>query len=122
MEIASTRKNLNALAERFSSQSYFPFWFLDQLCDAREIAIENDTNEDMKLTKKMMIVALWCIQTKPSDRPSMAKVVEMLEQDDEDLQLPSKPYFYPNDIPAKNVGDHSNSMLSSDILVSDSME
>ena len=119
MEMASRRKNLNALAEH-SSQIYFPFWVHARLHDGREIAIENDTDEEMKLAKKMMIVALWCIQTKPGDRPSMAKVVEMLEQG-EDLQMPPKPYFYPEDVPTEDVGDHSCSRLSSDISVSDSM-
>ncbi|KAE9619758.1 putative glycerophosphodiester phosphodiesterase [Lupinus albus] len=45
----------------------------------------------------MFIVALWCIQLKPSDRPSMTKVVEMLEGDIESLQMPPKPSFYPHD-------------------------
>ncbi|XP_058724477.1 rust resistance kinase Lr10-like isoform X2 [Vicia villosa] len=92
MEMASRRKNLNALADH-SSQIYFPFWIYDQLHDGREVTIENDTDQEMKLAKKMMIVALWCIQTKPEDRPSMIKVMEMLEEEDEDMQIPNKPYF-----------------------------
>ncbi|KAK7351008.1 hypothetical protein VNO77_10128 [Canavalia gladiata] len=101
MEMAGRRKNLNALAEQ-SSQIYFPFWVYDQLHDGREITIENDAEEDdINLTKKMMIVALWCIQTKPSDRPPMDKVLEILEEDKE-LQMPSKPYLYPQDLPAEN--------------------
>jgi hypothetical protein len=67
MEMASRRKNLNALTEQFS-QLYFPFWVYDQLHDGREITIENDSNQEMKLAKRMIIVALWCMQTKPSDR------------------------------------------------------
>jgi hypothetical protein len=67
MEMASRRKNLNAMAEQ-SSPVYFPFWVYDQLHDGREITIENDSNQEMKLAKRMIIVALWCMQTKPSDR------------------------------------------------------
>ncbi|XLR32441.1 hypothetical protein S83_060341 [Arachis hypogaea] len=114
MEMASRRRNLNALTEN-SSQIYFPFWVYDQLQDGREITIENDTDEEMKLAKKMMIVALWCIQTKPNDRPSMKKVVEMLEQDEELLEIPPKPYFYPLDEPAHEVGEDSSSRVSSDM-------
>ncbi|RHN77975.1 putative glycerophosphodiester phosphodiesterase, protein kinase RLK-Pelle-LRK10L-2 family [Medicago truncatula] len=108
MEMASRRKNLNALAEQ-SSQIYFPFWIYDRLHDGREVTIENDTDQEMKLAKKMMTVALWCIQTKPEDRPSMDKVLEMLEKEDGDLQIPNKPYFCPQDPPTADVGDDNNS-------------
>jgi hypothetical protein len=75
-----------------------------------EVTIENDTNQEMKLAKKMMIVALWCIQTKPVERPPMDKVLEMLEEEDEDLKMPNKPYLYPQDLSSKDVGDDSTSM------------
>ncbi|KAI5394490.1 rust resistance kinase Lr10 isoform X2 [Lathyrus oleraceus] len=106
MEMASRRKNLNAVTEK-SSQIYFPFWIYDQLHDGKEVTIENDTDEEMKLAKKMMIVALWCIQTKPEDRPSMIKVLEMLEEEDGELQIPNKPYFCLQDQPVANVTDDS---------------
>ncbi|PNX90739.1 receptor-like protein kinase, partial [Trifolium pratense] len=35
--------------------------------------------------------------TKPSDRPPMDKVIEMLEGEDEDLQMPNKPYLFAQD-------------------------
>jgi len=95
MEMASRRKNLNALAEQFS-QIYFPFWIYDQLHDGREVTIENDTDQEMKLAK-------------PEDRPSMDKVLEMLEKEDGDLQIPNKPYFCPQDPPTADVGDDNNS-------------
>ncbi|MED6126829.1 hypothetical protein PIB30_082243 [Stylosanthes scabra] len=115
MEMASRKKNLNTMAQN-SSQVYFPFWVYNQLHDGSEIVIENDTDEEMKLAKKMMIVALWCIQSKPNDRPSMKRVLEMLEQDDdEELEMPPKPYICSHDIPAQDVGDCSTSVLFSDI-------
>ncbi|XLR60453.1 hypothetical protein S83_011125 [Arachis hypogaea] len=43
----------------------------------------------------MIIVALWCIQLKPCDRPSLKQVVEMLEREAEDLTMPPKPSLYP---------------------------
>jgi len=120
MEMASRRKNLNALADQ-SSQIYFTIWIYDRLHDGREVSIENDTDQEMKLAKKMMIVALWCIQTKPEDRPSMDKVLDMLEEEDGDLQIPNKPYFCPQDPPVEDVGDDnsSNSWTSYGTSVSD---
>lgn len=47
--------------------------------------------------KKMVIVALHCIQLTPSDRPSMDKIVEMLEGEVECLEMPPKPFLYPLD-------------------------
>jgi hypothetical protein len=44
----------------------------------------------------MIIVALWCIQLKPVDRPSMHKVVKMLESDVESLRMPPKPFLTPH--------------------------
>ncbi|XLU97364.1 hypothetical protein S245_011704, partial [Arachis hypogaea] len=44
----------------------------------------------------MIIVALWCIQLKPCNRPSMKQVVEMLEGESEDLTIPPKPSLYPD--------------------------
>jgi serine/threonine protein kinase len=124
MEMASRRKNLNALAEQ-SSKIYFPFWIYDELHDGREVTIESDTIPEMKMAKKMMIVALWCIQTKPNDRPSMDKVLEMLEEEDGgDLEIPNKPYFYPQDQPVADVGDDniSSSWSSYGTSVSDPRE
>ncbi|KAE9608887.1 putative glycerophosphodiester phosphodiesterase [Lupinus albus] len=72
----------------------------------------------MRLSKKMMIVALHCIQTRPSDRPSMKEVLEMLDGD-EDLPMPSKPYLYPH-MQSEDVRKHISSSLSSDITVSNS--
>ncbi|KAG6687164.1 hypothetical protein I3842_11G056500 [Carya illinoinensis] len=93
MEMAGRRKNLNADAEH-SSQIYFPTWVYDQLHDGNDIEMEEyATKEEEEICKLMIIVALWCIQMKPSDRPSMNKVVEMLEGEVESLQLPPKPFF-----------------------------
>ncbi|XP_027337163.1 rust resistance kinase Lr10-like [Abrus precatorius] len=118
MEMASRRKNLNVLAEQ-SSQIYFPYWVYDRLHDGREITIENDTEEEMKLAKKMIIVALWCIQTKPGDRPPMDKVLGMLEKDEE-LRTPSKPFLYPQDLSNEDTRNHCSLGSSYDVSVSKS--
>uniref|UniRef100_A0A6N2MJL3 Serine-threonine/tyrosine-protein kinase catalytic domain-containing protein n=1 Tax=Salix viminalis TaxID=40686 RepID=A0A6N2MJL3_SALVM len=86
------RKNLNAMANH-SSQLYFPSWAYDQVSEGKDI--EDATEHEKKTTTKMIIVALWCIQLKPVDRPSMHKVVEMLESDVESLRMPPKPFLTP---------------------------
>uniref|UniRef100_A0A6N2M1K9 Protein kinase domain-containing protein n=1 Tax=Salix viminalis TaxID=40686 RepID=A0A6N2M1K9_SALVM len=117
MEMVGRRKNLNALANH-SSQIYFPSWVYDQVSEGKDI--EDATEHEKKTTTKMIIVALWCIQLKPVDRPSMHKVVEMLESDVESLRMPPKPFFTPyqvqeDDYRANNakLSDPPNDMDSS---------
>ena len=82
-------KNFNAFVDH-SSQIYFPTWVYDQVCEGNDIVMEDATEGEKEKIKKIIIVALWCIQMKPSDRPSMNKIVEMLEGEDECSQVPSK--------------------------------
>jgi serine/threonine protein kinase len=107
MEMAGRRKNLNAFAEH-SSQIYFPTWVYDQLRDGNDVEIEDATEEEKKIGKKMIIVALWCIQMKPSDRPSMNKVIQMLEGEVEGLQMPSKPFLSSLESTKIDGGDNLN--------------
>ncbi|KAK8473049.1 hypothetical protein PHAVU_001G047900 [Phaseolus vulgaris] len=93
MEMASKRKNLNPHVDH-SSQLYFPLWIYDHIKDEEDIDKEYLTKEEKIIAKKMIIVSLWCIQLKPSDRPSMNRVVEMLEGDIEDLEIPPKPALF----------------------------
>ncbi|GMN51710.1 hypothetical protein TIFTF001_020858 [Ficus carica] len=96
MEMASKRKNLNINADN-TSEIYFPLWIYDQFSEDKDIEIEDATKEESDTVRKMVIVALWCIQLKPCDRPSMSKVIEMLEADVERLQMPPKPCLYPQE-------------------------
>ncbi|KAK2630903.1 hypothetical protein EUGRSUZ_L03752 [Eucalyptus grandis] len=88
MEMASKRKNAKNV-ER-SSQTYFPLWVYDQLSKESEVEME-EVEGERELIRKMVIVALWCIQLIPDNRPSMSKVLNMLEGDIDKLQLPPKP-------------------------------
>ncbi|KAG5229406.1 receptor protein [Salix suchowensis] len=94
MEMVGRRKNLNALADH-SSQMYFPSWIYDQVSEGNDILEDDATEQEKITTKKMTMVALWCIQLKPIDRPSMHKVVQMLVADIESLQMPPKPFLVP---------------------------
>ncbi|XP_034923476.1 LEAF RUST 10 DISEASE-RESISTANCEUS RECEPTOR-LIKE PROTEIN KINASE-like 2.4 isoform X2 [Populus alba] len=94
MEMVGRRKNLNALADH-SSQMYFPSWIYDQVNEGKDILEDQATEQEKNTIKKMTIVALWCIQLKPINRPSMHRVVQMLEADIESLQMPHKPFLVP---------------------------
>ncbi|XP_047150629.1 LEAF RUST 10 DISEASE-RESISTANCE LOCUS RECEPTOR-LIKE PROTEIN KINASE-like 2.8 [Vigna umbellata] len=94
MEMTSKRRNSNPNAEH-SSQNYFPFWIYDQFKTEKNIDMKDASSEEEKiLVKRMFLIALWCIQLNPSDRPSMNKVIEMLEGVIERLELPPRPSFY----------------------------
>ena len=97
MEMAGRRRNLNVFAEH-SSQIYFPSWAYDQFNEGKDIEIGDATEEEQKLEKKMVLVALWCIQFKPSERPSMHRVIEMLEGKVDQLQMPPKPFLTPQEV------------------------
>nr|XP_034920047.1 rust resistance kinase Lr10-like [Populus alba] len=117
LEMAGKRKN--ALAEN-SSQIYWPYWVHDQVSDGKAIEIGDDaTEEERKIVKKMIMVGLWCIQMKPMDRPTMKNVIEMLEGDLENLQLPPKPVFN-LDVTPPNIEGESSS-LSGDSTESTSL-
>jgi interleukin-1 receptor-associated kinase 1 len=119
LEMVGKRKNLNALAEN-SSQIYWPYWVHDQVSDGKAIEIGVDaTEEESKIVKKMIMVGLWCIQMKPMDRPTMKNVVEMLEGDLENLQVPPKPVFNVDETPTNIEGESSS--LSGDSSESTSL-
>ncbi|KAA8533627.1 hypothetical protein F0562_030939 [Nyssa sinensis] len=73
-----------------TSSKYFPSWIYEQFHKGEDIEMGDATEDEKKIAKKMTIVALWCILMNPVDRPSMIKVLEMLEGDVELLQLPSE--------------------------------
>ncbi|KAL8468415.1 hypothetical protein ACS0TY_031574 [Phlomoides rotata] len=93
MEIVGLNQNRKGNSQ--ASSQYFPCWIYDSLEQGQEIEIgftdENNNDTNKKIIKKMTIVALWCIQMYPGDRPSMNKVVEMLEGQVECLRVPNRP-------------------------------
>ncbi|XP_048330001.1 rust resistance kinase Lr10-like isoform X2 [Ziziphus jujuba] len=121
MEMTSRRKNLNVAAEH-TSQIYFPSWVYDQLKDGNDFEMGDATEEESRIRKKMIIVSLWCIQMNPSDRPTMNKVKEMLEGEVESLQMPPKPFVYPQVEPVNDEGLKSNSRCSAPASNDDSEE
>ncbi|KAL7240330.1 hypothetical protein ACSBR2_006059 [Camellia fascicularis] len=45
----------------------------------KELGLRVEIDVDEEIAKKLANVRLWCIQWSPSDRPSMKRVVQMLE-------------------------------------------
>ncbi|XP_039173589.1 rust resistance kinase Lr10-like [Eucalyptus grandis] len=113
MEMAGRRRNINAKVD-CSSQIYFPLWVYDQLNKENELGMEV-VEEEREIIRKMVIVALWCIQLIPNDRPSMRRVLDMLEGEIDILQLPPKPLLYPSEEPVddNNIGIELESFSTS---------
>ena len=101
MEMVGRRKNVNANTEH-SSKICFPSWVYDRCHQGDNINLGDATEYENKLVRKMVIVALWCIQMKPIDRPSMSKALEMLEGEVELLEMPPKPTLYSEEMPIEN--------------------
>ncbi|CAN6697559.1 unnamed protein product [Malus baccata var. baccata] len=116
MEMASRRKNWKATVEH-SSQIFFPLWVYDQYIVGNDLEMDNVTEEENKVIRKMVITALWCIQMKPSDRPSMSKVIEMLGGNVECLQMPLRPSLCPQETPVTmgDIQDNKSSPICSNV-------
>ena len=57
-------------------------WAYDCYADKKlNLLVENDeeATDDMKRVKQYVMIAIWCIQEDPSLRPTMKKVVQMME-------------------------------------------
>nr|XP_018678748.1 PREDICTED: LEAF RUST 10 DISEASE-RESISTANCE LOCUS RECEPTOR-LIKE PROTEIN KINASE-like 2.3 [Musa acuminata subsp. malaccensis] len=92
LEMVGGRRNVRAGAgaDR-SSEAYFPEWLYEHLDGEGDLGAYGVTNETEEMARKMIMVGLWCIQTRPADRPSMSRVVEMLQGRGSDVEMPPKP-------------------------------
>ncbi|PUZ55267.1 hypothetical protein GQ55_5G198800 [Panicum hallii var. hallii] len=91
LEMVGARdKKINADSE--SSSQYFPQWIYEHLDDYC-ISASEINGEITELVRRMIVVGLWCIQVIPSNRPTMTRVVEMLEGSTIDLELPPKVFL-----------------------------
>ncbi|CAH8383119.1 unnamed protein product [Eruca vesicaria subsp. sativa] len=78
-----------------TSSMYFPEWIYKDLEKGNDERVVGNgiSNEEEQLAKKMTLVGLWCIQSSPSDRPPMNRVVEMMEGRLDSLEVPPKPVW-----------------------------
>ncbi|XP_075636336.1 LEAF RUST 10 DISEASE-RESISTANCE LOCUS RECEPTOR-LIKE PROTEIN KINASE-like 2.3 [Castanea sativa] len=94
LKMVGGRNNIDASVD-FTSEIYFPHWIYKHLELNEELGLLGLLNEgDEDNARKMIIVSLWCIQIDPSNRPSMSRVVEMLEGSLNSLQIPPKPFLF----------------------------
>ncbi|XP_057996207.1 PR5-like receptor kinase [Hevea brasiliensis] len=67
-------------------------WIYKSLEQGEKIGLFGiNDEEENQIARKMILVSLWCIQTNPSNRPSMGKVVEMLQGSIASLPIPPRP-------------------------------
>ncbi|CAK8574034.1 unnamed protein product [Lathyrus sativus] len=93
LEMVGRRKNIKVEVD-CSSKLYFPHWIYKRLELNQDLGLRCIKNEiDEEMVRKMTVVSLSCIQTNPSNRPSMHKVVEMLEGSLQVLEMPPKPFL-----------------------------
>ncbi|KAK9115042.1 hypothetical protein Syun_021839 [Stephania yunnanensis] len=88
--------NMDTRMDR-TSEIYFPHWIYEHLEDEEAFRAHHGrtmSNEQREIAMKMILVALWCIQTSPSHRPSINKALEMMEGPLQSIQTPPKPFFY----------------------------
>ncbi|GMI85502.1 hypothetical protein like AT5G38260 [Hibiscus trionum] len=72
----------------------FPVWIYERLREGADLNLEGMTAENEEVIRKMIIVSLWCIQSNPSDRPSMSQVIEMLQGSIESMSIPPTPFLF----------------------------
>ncbi|KAJ9562118.1 hypothetical protein OSB04_007278 [Centaurea solstitialis] len=93
LEMTGACKNINANVTS-TSETYFPDCIYKQIESGNNLGINGVTSkEEEELARKMVTTSLWCIQYDLSDRPSISKVVEMLEGSSQSLQVPPKRFW-----------------------------
>ncbi|CAL4977439.1 unnamed protein product [Urochloa decumbens] len=92
LEMVSGRRNSDPGIED-QSDVYLPQWVYERVIAGQDLVLNREiTEEEKEKVKQLAIVALWCIQWNPKNRPSMTKVVNMLTGRLQNLQIPPKPY------------------------------
>ncbi|KAJ1688360.1 hypothetical protein LUZ63_019750 [Rhynchospora breviuscula] len=91
MEMTSGRRNVDDYAEN-SSQVYYPSLIYDELNLAEQTRyLDNAARQFGEIEGVLYKVALWCIQMRASSRPSMSRVIEMLQSDADSIEMPPRP-------------------------------
>ncbi|KAM0826148.1 hypothetical protein ACQ4PT_069075 [Festuca glaucescens] len=85
-------RDKNIIGKSESSSQYFPQWIYEHL-DEYCVSASEINGEITEIVRKMIVVGLWCIQLSATDRPTMTRVVEMLEGSTSVLELPPKVLF-----------------------------
>ncbi|XP_062004693.1 rust resistance kinase Lr10-like [Rosa rugosa] len=90
LEVIGARKK--AADTSSDNEVYFPELIYKCLIQGEELDLELADDGDAQIANRLAIVALWCIQWYPVNRPSMKAVVRMLEGPSESLIMPPNPF------------------------------
>ncbi|RZC86486.1 hypothetical protein C5167_030564 [Papaver somniferum] len=99
LEMARGKKNTETKIETDGNEEYFPEWIYNCLIRGEDMGIQVEV-DDVDIVKKLVTVALWCIQWNPVDRPSMNAVLHMLEGNTENLVMPPNPFASTSSLPS----------------------
>ncbi|KAG8046151.1 hypothetical protein GUJ93_ZPchr0008g14136 [Zizania palustris] len=93
LEMVSGRRNSDPTIEN-QNEFYFPEWIYERVINMQDMVLSMETTQEEKeMVRQLAIVALWCIQWNPKNRPSMTKVVNMLTGRLQNLPVPPKPFI-----------------------------
>ncbi|XP_044355067.1 LEAF RUST 10 DISEASE-RESISTANCEUS RECEPTOR-LIKE PROTEIN KINASE-like 2.1 [Triticum aestivum] len=91
LEMVQGKKDEKGKADS-SSETFFPHWVWDNL--ASELHGSKAKYRTEEIVRRMTLVGLWCIQMNPESRPSMSRVIEMLERSMGELEMPPRPFLF----------------------------
>ncbi|XP_015646885.1 rust resistance kinase Lr10 [Oryza sativa Japonica Group] len=92
LEMVSGRRNSDPSIQN-QNEVYFPEWIYEKVITGQDFVLSREmTEEDRLKVRQMALVALWCIQWNPRNRPSMTKVVNMLTGRLQNIEVPPKPF------------------------------
>ncbi|KAK2361714.1 receptor kinase TMK4 [Trifolium repens] len=112
LEMIGGRKNYDTRGS-CTSEMYFPDWIykdLEQGNNPDNCIANSDEENDM--VRQITMVSLWCIQMNPSDRPSMSKVLEMLQGPLQSVSYPPKPFLHSPEVSSLQTSYVSSNNLS----------
>ncbi|KAK2415327.1 receptor kinase TMK4 [Trifolium repens] len=112
LEMIGGRKNYDTRGS-CTSEMYFPDWIYKDLEQGNnpDHCIEN-SDEENDMVRQITMVSLWCIQMNPSDRPSMSKVLEMLQGPLQSVSYPPKSFLHSPEVSSLQTSYVSSNNLS----------
>ncbi|XP_042493350.1 LEAF RUST 10 DISEASE-RESISTANCE LOCUS RECEPTOR-LIKE PROTEIN KINASE-like 2.1 [Macadamia integrifolia] len=93
LEMVGGRRNIDGQVDH-TGEIYFENWIYKCVGLGKHVRLnEPMIEEDEEISKKMVLVGMWCIQVDPANRPSMSKVLDMLEGNLESVPIPPTPFL-----------------------------
>jgi len=92
LQMVGYRRN-EGVSDESEGQIYFPERIYDRISKGMELGLQVEMDGDEEIGKKLALVGLWCMQWSPTSRPNMTRVVQMLEGDLGNLEMPPSPFL-----------------------------